>query len=135
MKKFKWIFWYAILLHLVWGVILVISPIPIRTVGLSPYMDNIPYQIWGFAFIIISVMTLFEMTYKLVYGFIWILLQQVLLIISSGTALMCIINSSYADGVIRSRLFIMSDQIPAIIVTIIHTCGIIETYGRKSKQR
>lgn len=127
----QWIFGYAACLHLGWGIMLIVSDSPIHTVGLSPFMNLFDFHLWGIIFIIISVCVGIELKFHWRYSMIGVLLQHIVLTMSAITAAICVINSAYADGVIRSRLFILSDQFPAILMSIIHTVGIVKVYGKR----
>lgn len=52
--------------------------------------------------------------------------QLYLLILSAGTGIMCAVHCRYADGVIRPSLFILADQSPVIVLTLLYGVAIIE---------
>lgn len=56
--------------------------------------------------------------------------QQLTLLLSALGACFAISASAFADGVVRPRLFIAADQLPAILSALFHTCAIVETYMR-----
>lgn len=59
--------------------------------------------------------------------------QLWLLVLSAGTGIMCAINQHYADGVMRPSLFILADQSPIIVLTLLYGTAIIEI-GRNKLQ-
>ena len=130
-NRTRWIFWYAALLHLGWGIALLLSDKPIHSVGVSPYMDWLPFQVWGGVFVFISVFAIVEILYGLRYGVILIWLQMGILTISALTATVCIIKGQYADNAVYPRLFIFTDQLPSVIAWLLHVCALIQAYGIK----
>ena len=60
---------------------------------------------------------------------IWCIPQQFLVALSSFGAFDAVISSSYPDGVQRSFVFILADQLPAIVLIAVHTIGIIDLAG------
>lgn len=52
--------------------------------------------------------------------------QQIILLISAGGALWAVLQGHYADGVIRPFAFILSDQLPSILLALIYTATVLE---------
>jgi hypothetical protein len=52
--------------------------------------------------------------------------QLYLLILSAGSGILCAVHGHYSDGVIRPSLFILADQSPIIVLTILYGTAIIE---------
>jgi len=57
--------------------------------------------------------------------------QQALLTIAATGAVGAIIDSSYADGVLRSRGFILADQLPLFVILATHTVAAISLSRRR----
>lgn len=64
-------------------------------------------------------------SWSLVLWTLWLAPQQILLWISSVASLNAIVLGMYGDGLIRSRIFIATDQAPIIVAGILHTIAVI----------
>ena len=56
--------------------------------------------------------------------------QQMLLYLSAIGALLAVANSSYRDGVLHPRLFILADQLPPVMISLFHTRVIVSYVGQ-----
>jgi hypothetical protein len=57
---------------------------------------------------------------------LWCVLpQQFMLVLSAGAASSAMFSSHFADGVIRPQAFIVSDQIPAVLIAVFHVVIVI----------
>lgn len=61
--------------------------------------------------------------------------QQLLLYMSAGGAAEAILTGHFADGVIRSRAFLLADQCPMVLIAIFHTWAmmLILRHGEERK--
>jgi hypothetical protein len=59
--------------------------------------------------------------------------QQLLLFLSAGAGLWSAIRESYADGVIRDWAFILSDQLPVILLSILYTVVVLEAASEPNR--
>lgn len=67
-------------------------------------------------------------------GLLELLPQQFTLMMSAGGAIVCIWAGHFADGVIRPSAFLLVDQIPAVLIALMHSGAIVEIYiSRKSQ--
>jgi len=85
----------------------------------------------GITCLLCGVLALVGLTHKFRYGFWGLTLalpQQFILMESLIGAVIAISTSSFADGVIRPRLFIAADQVPAILAAILHTMAIVNLH-------
>ena len=62
---------------------------------------------------------------NMMYRIALLLPQQILLVVVALGALWFVILSSYADGVLRSRWFILADQVPIMWLFVLHTVSIL----------
>jgi hypothetical protein len=115
---------YAIGLHVMWGVI----GLSDRTAYDSTALSAI-FRLFGtvtplacFAVAIFAFGAMFCRRPTIMVGLM--LPQQTLLIISALGAGRAVWSSSFADGVIRSQAFILSDQAPALLAAFVHTFAI-----------
>jgi hypothetical protein len=128
----SWIIWYAVLLHALWGVLLLASPAPYGATAMHIY-DSVP----RFALAAI----LFTASGLATWAISWrrpswqslaaLLPQQALLTISAYAAMLAVIQAHYGDGVIRPRLFILADQAPVLLTMMLHTVAVIELHARR----
>lgn len=61
-------------------------------------------------------------------GWLLLLPQQVLLMISAIGGIVAAVLGHYADGVTRPNLFIAADQLPGIVAAVCHTFAIIDLH-------
>lgn len=132
-----WIIWYAILLHLIWGAILLLSPEPVNTTPIYTISLLIPSQhLMGLALLasgtcmIIACMHLAPHRPSL-KALPFLLPQQFLLLLTTVGALTAAMTGTYADGVMRSPFFIFADQLPAILAGTLHTASIVRFFTHK----
>jgi hypothetical protein len=128
----SWIIWYAVLLHVLWGILLLASSSPYGATAMHVY-DMMP----RFALAAL----LFSASGLAAWAITWarpswqslaaLLPQQALLTISAYAALLAVIQAHYGDGVIRPRLFILADQAPVILTMVLHTAAVVELHARR----
>ena len=121
----------AIIMHFLWGLCLILSPVAIHTTGIDIVLQAFPnHYIAGLIFSIIAGCSFLSILRNKIdwIGVLLLIPQQILLIISAGGALNNIFLGHFADGVVRSRYFIFADQLPAILITIFYTLAILQTY-------
>lgn len=118
---------YAIILHLAWGVFLLFDAAPLNTTPLGSYPRNqycvasILLLAGGMAWL--SMHRRFDGTFK---GLALCLPQQLLLMESAFTAVTCAFEGKYSDGTVRDGLFILVDQFPTILAMFLHTAALID---------
>jgi hypothetical protein len=49
---------------------------------------------------------------------------------SAYAAVVAVVVAHYGDGVTRPRLFILADQVPAVLTMVLHTAAVIEMHAR-----
>jgi hypothetical protein len=59
--------------------------------------------------------------------------QQLLLFLSAGAGLWATIRESYADGVIRDWAFILTDQLPVILLAVLYTVVVLEAASEPNR--
>ena len=137
MRRQYWIIFYAIIIHLAWGIVLVVDNVPLHTTAI----DSV-FRIFsspgtaGIAYIVASLAAIVAMfrpaTLK---NLLLIIPQQYFLMLSAFSAMGCISRSAFADGIVRSRAFIFVDQLPIIVAAVLHTCALCEIYAYDSIAR
>jgi hypothetical protein len=126
-----WIIWYAVLLHILWGCLLLASPSPYGATALHVYHD-LPRNLTAGALFLASGLAASAVTRRQpsLQSLAALLPQQALLTLSAYAAAAAVIAGHYGDGVPRPRLFILADQAPAILALILHTVAVIQMHAR-----
>ena len=128
--RYAWMVYYAVLLHGIWAVMLLFSDEPFGSTPLHTLF-------FGHRFVTAAV--LLAASVLAVRGIRrrgtragWLLLlpQQVLLMISAIGGIVAAILGHYADGVSRPGLFIAADQLPGVVAALCHTFAIIDLHRR-----
>lgn len=133
--KTQWILWYAIILHLVWGVLMLGWPASINTTPTAGIVETFGSRwLTGAVLISAALLALHELWRAnfTIFGLLSLLPQQALLILGAGGALDSILVSQYADGVLRPREFIFTDQFPALLAAFMHTVALVSLFGRNT---
>ena len=125
------IIWYAIILHLTQGSLMVMSPSAGFVTSTSHVRTwlHLSAEELGILYLGIAVMALVALVvfHRLSLGRILSLLpQQVLITLAAAGATVAIVDSQFADGVIRSRYFIGADQSPIIIAAVLHSVAVLD---------
>lgn len=127
----KYIVLFASVLHIGWAALLMGRA---ETVGSTPIavLSEVFGGRWRSAVVLLIVAGL-----ALVFPFLkrgasnatlalLLLPQQVALFMSAGAGLWAAMKEQYADGVTRGWAFILSDQLPVILLSIMYTVVVIE---------
>ena len=132
----KWIIWFAVFLHLLWGILLMISGDPVNITAIHTSMSLFKFRLLlGSVYIIAgfsSAISLRSKRRKSLTDLLLLLPQQFLLMVSAGGAINAMYLSQFADGVIRPRSFLVADQMPVVFIALFHSCAILDSYIRKS---
>lgn len=124
-RKFPLIVLYAVIMHVVWGTCALIDSSAYNATAFSGiynvFGDLSPYLCFGVA--ASAMVALFIPS--MLFSFILMMPQQCLFFFSAFAALHGMIDAHFADGVIRSREFIVSDQIPALLGAVAHTLAMV----------
>src|SRR5215469_2861088 len=127
-----WIIWYAVVLHTVWGCLLLRSPAASGATALHVFND-LPRSLMAGALFSASGVAVWALTRRQpsLKSLAALLPQQALLTLSAYAAIAAVFVAHYGDGVPRPRLFILADQAPAVIAFVLHTAAVIEMYARR----
>ena len=133
--KTNWVIWYAICLHISWSVLLFVGGAQ-HTTAIDSLLNlfgdyRVTAAVIGGAGVLALIGIVFERRFAkwgAAWGITTMGLQQYLLLMSAGAAIRAISDSSFADGVIRPRTFIASDQLPSILAAVFHSFALIEHY-------
>ena len=116
---------YAVGLHLIWAFCGLSSPTAFDSTALSAL-----YRLAGtftpLACFTVALMAVGAMFCHKPLRMVGLMLpQQALLVVSGIGAAKAVYLGSFPDGVIRSHEFILSDQAPALLAVLTHTCAIL----------
>ena len=130
----KYIIWYAVWLHAVWGVALLCSDSPLGITAIHSLGEFLSRYVIAVLYLAISAAAAWGLIRlggrSSLMSLTYILPQQFLLVMSAYGATAAIVNSQFADCVIRPRWFLIADQSPSVIAAVLHTLAILEHYGR-----
>lgn len=118
--------WYAVLLHLIWGVGLLVDPSAAGVTAVHSVVTA--FTLYGTiaAFFIVAVLAAVALLYDNFLSVFMILPQQFVLMISAGGALDSMIHARFADGTLRPHWFLIVDQLPALLAVTMHTIALIQ---------
>lgn len=122
--RFRLIMTYGAVLHIVWAGALVTSGALIHATALDPFY-SFSINIWLLAgFLLVgSGLALWAIADTRLSPFVvslFVLPQQFGLILSAIGAGTAITRGQFADGVIRDPMFLLVDQVPAILIAFFH---------------
>ena len=125
----SWIIWYSVALHVIWGVILIVSRD--RLITTPTHIIPGPYQfLSGIMLLTVGLSAgVGQLSGHRHYGLLALFPQQFIMLLSAGSALRNVIVGSYSDGYIPAHsphLFILTDQLPTILASLFHTIAVLE---------
>lgn len=126
-----WVFWVASLVHLTWGITLIVSDAPMLVTGLYFLGLLVPNHLMlGSGMLIVACLGFLGATRRFVgfWGAFCLTPQQITLLISAFSALTFIVQGHYADGVERPITFILPDQALVVVTAMVHTCALLSYY-------
>ena len=110
--------------HFVWSALLLLSPSPLNITSLggpvTGFLGQYGNAILYFSASCLSLFHPYFYSKKFFLGFLASLPQQSLINMAAFSALTAVLNSSYADGVMRPWEFILSDQIFIVMLAPAH---------------
>lgn len=121
---------YVTVLHIIWafGLIIDSSSIHVTAFMAVRWICGSNY-FWAWVLLASSVLAFKSRDDHGTKGVIMLIPQQSILIMCALSAVYCIVQSSYADGVIRPRAFIFTDQIRLVLLAFFHTFAIVQTHS------
>jgi hypothetical protein len=133
-----YIIWYAILLHYMWSILLLVEPSTANITAINKINVVFGGNTVVTALFIFSIATLalygllkhehyhYLNNYKTIF---FIIPQQCLMMFTALGAVCAVYYSTFADGIVRPRCFIAADQFPSILSCLLHTIAIIDSYS------
>lgn len=127
----KWIMWYAIVLHWIWGVILLISRTPLNITAINPmiHLHLVSPEGAGAFYLAVSFLAFIGLfAAPRAVSLLLLLPQQLALIVSAYGAIVSMALGTFADGTIRDRAFLIADQSPVVIICLMHIGAVYTNY-------
>lgn len=113
-------------MHWLWGTMLLVERQPVLTTGLaffSGWAQTARPSTAGLIILLVGTMAACGLGTR--WAAYWAIPQQLVLLMSTLTAVHAVLLGQYPDGTIRPSMFILADQLPAILVTVLHTAALM----------
>lgn len=120
------ILWYAILLHLVWGVTLFQSSAPLGITAISTVvkLGLTSAATAGVLYISVALLAFMSLFMPARTAAMFLIPQSVVLLTGAWGAVTAMVLGRFPDGVIRTPAFLITDQAPAVLIAFLHACVI-----------
>lgn len=129
----NWSILYGIMLHWIWGIMLLYSTAPLNITAIS-YITKIGLvsaSSAGMLYLLVSFLAVIGLVAPKQAGAIFLLPQQLLLILSACGAVSAMMTGTFADGTHRPIPFLIADQSPAILAAIFYATNVYTSYLSK----
>lgn len=131
------IFAFATIMHMTWGFSLLLSSESLQTTGVALMIKLCNCQGGaGVAFIFASVLAMFSIANypdRPITNMLLMMPQQVFLVIAALSAIFCIIDGRFADGTLRSPVFLLIDQFWLVLICLLHSVALFFRFGNHRK--
>lgn len=119
--------------HLLWGILILVNQGPIQTAATSVFAHFVPiWQLRAICYIVSALLPLTLLRWPgSVIGLLSAVPQQSLLIMSGISAIVAISSGMYADGTVRSPIFIGFDQGIYILLSVFHAKETFDRYHER----
>ena len=125
-----WILWYSILLHLSWGLALLIDEAPQRLPSIAPVALWLPGPVLGPAFLGVGLLALAgTLRSRGLLSLGLLLPQQFTLIVSAWGAYFAIHKGQFPDGLVQPRAFLLCNQLPSFLIVVLHTLALLDHHA------
>jgi hypothetical protein len=129
-------------MYFIWGLLLLLGVniddiTPIATVlRLEAYPPNLLTVIpKGSIMVTTSILAYTRTIWRGKWDFIWLIPQQIFLLLGALGAVSASFNWHYPDGTFKPGVFIFADQLPMVLLACIYTFVITRHYGTETGQR
>jgi len=117
---------YAIVVHVITGVVLIINPDAGASTGPSSvvqlFFDS--SLLAGIVMLIAAGLAMAAHLHRPLRSWAY-WPQQLLLVVAAVGALVAVVMGNYADGTVRPTLFIATDQLPVMLLPFFHALAIV----------
>lgn len=124
------IVWYVIILHWLWGSLLLASsaPLSITAIFTVVRLGLASFREVGVLYLSASLLAWLGLFMSPGIGSLFLLPQFTLLGCSAYGAIRAMVLGTFADGVIRSHTFLMADQAPSVIIFLFYFVSFYNLY-------
>jgi hypothetical protein len=119
--------WGTTLLHAVIASMLLIDPAAAQSTApaeVVQYLGRVPAATAMFAASALAVFVMLRAPGE--WSLVLLMPQQILLYVAAWGGLQAVVDGQYADGVLRPYAFILTDQLPVMLLALLHTLAILE---------
>ncbi|HEU5160220.1 MAG TPA: hypothetical protein VFU43_24700 [Streptosporangiaceae bacterium] len=123
------IIWCAIVLHLLWGCLLLVNDKALGATALHAFA-GMPRQLTAAILFVVAGLAAVGVVrpHSRTVSLALLLPQQAVLSISAMSAILAVIDGQYGDGVSRPWYFILADQAPVILTMVLHTIAVVQLH-------
>lgn len=126
---------FAIILHVWWALMIIVDASAVQATALEAVSRYIqPPLFLAFVIIATAVMAVIAVIYNSAWIIIFLIPQQAISMMGAAGAIEAIWLAQFADGTIRPRIFIATDQMYAVFVAIGHTIAVISLALRRLEE-
>ena len=114
--------WVPILLHLAWGILLLVSESPMQTIAIAGITKYLHLNALGLALVCLtaSACAIYAIRLPFPWTIAALIPQQFLLLLSAFSAIEFILRGVTVDGTTRPWAFLAAAQSPTIILALYH---------------
>lgn len=122
----------AVTLHVLWAAILIATDMELRTTPMSYLIRSFGQRSAAALLVCGALLGVMGIRYPGWKG-LWLSLpQNLLLFVAASAGIVSAIYGRYPDGVVRSGAFILTDQLPMILLAFLHAVSLAIYHGRSS---
>jgi hypothetical protein len=126
-------------MYFIWGLLLLlgqdiadITPLA-ATLRLEAY--SALYIPPGSLMVSTSILAYTRTIWRSKWDFLWLIPQQIFLLLSALSAISSSFNWHYPDGTFKPGVFIFADQLPMMLLAVVYTFVITRHYGQTNGNR
>lgn len=127
---------YVCVLHAAWGVAILADRRSVHTTTLNGFA-RLPQGVASGLFLGAAALAAWAMASHRA-GAAWVAVvasapQQLLLVAAAFSAATAMADSAFGDGVVRPRLFIVADQLPALLIVPAHAISVVLYHSQRHR--
>lgn len=120
----------AITLHGLWAVILFAANHELRTTPMSYLIGAFGQKVSAVILVVGAVLAFYGIRHPGWKGLAFSLPQNLLLFVAASSGIVSALYGRYPDGVVRSSAFILTDQLPMILMAFLHAASLAVYHGQ-----
>lgn len=124
---------FVAIMHILWAVLLMVNGGPIATTATFLLRSLVPLHELRALIYLVSGLLPVVLIWRpgSVLGLISVMPQQILLLLSGISAVIAISSGHFADGVVRSPIFIAADQGIFIVLAVLHVFESLDRFHER----